>query len=322
MRVQRREPALHWAQVPGQENVHKAFVGSGWFDATQMDGWLSQTLRADIDHGLEIHFGQDTKLMIGACVRLLSYLHQLAAGGCSVALVGLSSWGLGGYLERMGFFDLLPADVELRMTRSANSHERGQHPALEEIVAIPPGVGIDRSLPVRLSDKLSAFAADDVRESLRQSSFTYFAELLDNVGRHGASQRPGWAALQVYTPAQGTRRMVEVTVADAGAGVLATLRPSLAQHYPSLASRTDEEVLLYAVNIGVSRHGDQAGCGITQSAKGVLRRHEPLLNLRLPTLRLTFSPATTGGYAVTEVRRAASLFTLPGTHWVARYALD
>jgi len=301
--------------------MQKSFVGGIWHTAAQFDGWMCHTLREGAPDELEIHFSQDSRMSIGACVRLLSYLQELEVLGVAVALCGLSPWGLGGYLDRIGLFDLLPDRTDLRMARNTNrfADRRGQSASLEEIVAIPPDLPLDKDLPRRLSDKLAACATEDVRDSLKQAAFTYFAELIDNVRLHSEATRPGFAALQVYTPVSGARRMVEITVADTGKGIVKTLRPALRQR---LASLSDEDLLLLAVNSGISRHGAEAGCGITQSAKGILRWPEPTLDLRLTDLRLGFVPDPKGGYLVAERRNAPALYPLPGTHWVARYCLD
>ena len=136
------------------------------------------------------------------------------------------------------------------------------------------------------------------------------------------SPTPGYAALQVYTPRKGSRRLVEVVVADAGLGILGTLRPALETKRLPQAELDDQALLLRAVNSGISRHGEGAGCGITQSAKRLLRLPEPQLELRLPTTRIRFEPGPAGGYVITQARTGDAVAPLPGTHWIARYSLD
>jgi hypothetical protein len=116
--------------------------------------------------------------------------------------------------------------------------------------------------------------------------------------------------------------LVEVVVADAGAGILGTLRPALASKQLPVNGLDDQALLLHAVNSGISRHGDEAGCGITQSAKRLLRLPEPQLELRLPEVRVRFEPGPASGYVITQARTGDALAPLPGTHWIARYALD
>ena len=302
--------------------MQKVFLSSGWYDAGNLDGRLSQAIR--FDEGLAVHFGQETKLTIGACVRLLAYVDGFTVQGLPVELHDLTAGGLGGYLDRVGVFDQLGPDAKVVGLTPAGLAQarRGQNDGLEEIVRIPVTGEMDRDVPRRLADKLAACAAPEVRGALGNAAFTYFAELIGNVRTHSGSPVPGYAALQVYTPHSGSRRMVEVVVADAGKGILGTLRPALQGKGLPLAQLDDQALLLHAVNSGVSRHGQEAGCGIAQSAKGLLRLPEPRLELRLPESRTRFEPGPVGGYVVTQARSGDAVAPLAGTHWVARYALD
>lgn len=302
--------------------MRKAFLPGGWHTAHELDGWLSQHLR-EVEGGIEIHFAQDSKLSIGACIRFLSFLEELHARGTSVALCDLSTWGVGAYFERIGLMELLPPGIKLMRAEASTSRlsPRGALPTLEEIVRLPFGQKPDADLPNRLATKLASGSIEH-RDSLKQSAFTFFSELVGNVRTHSGTPRSGMAALQIYTPPKGLGRLVEVTVSDAGSGVLGTLRPSVAKHYPKLTQLNDEELLCQVVNHGLSRNGVAAGCGIPQSAKKLLRWRRPVLDLRLQHLRLELTPDDEGVYAVTRRNVAASLFPLPGTQWVARYQLD
>lgn len=304
--------------------TQKIFLGTGWYDAAQLDGMLSRSVGDGWDTGLAIHFAQETKLTVSACLRLLSFVQHFVERDVPIELHDLTTWGLGAYLDRIGLFEHVdPAVVVRGVVPSGQAQlRRGQNHGLEEIVAIPVHGEMDRGIPNRLTEKLAACAAPDVREALASAAFTYIAELVDNIRTHSRSPRPGYAALQVYTPLMGSRRLVELAVADAGQGVLATLRPALAGQGGALAKLDDQQLLLHAVNQGVSRHGNGAGCGITQSAKRVLLLPEPRLDLRLPGSRTRFASNGNGGYVITEFRAGPAVPPLPGTHWVARYALD
>ncbi len=309
------------SEGPGSA-LQKVFLNSGWYDAGQLDGRLSQVVRGG--QGLALHFGQETKLTIAACVRLRAYLDALGDQGLPVELHDLATWGLGAYLDRVGVFEQLTPSVSVVGLEPARQSQarRGQSEALEEIVRIPISGPMDRSVAERLSGKLAACALPQVREALANTAFTCFAELIGNVRTHSASPSPGYAALQVYTPRQGSRRLVEVVVADAGLGILQTLRPALLAKQAPQGALDDQALLLYAVNSGISRHGEEAGCGITQSAKRLLRLPEPRLELRLPDMRVRFEPGPAGGYVITQARTGAAVAPLPGTHWIFRYALD
>lgn len=302
--------------------LQRLFLNSGWYDASQLDGRLSQATR--FDQGLAIHFGQESKLTIAACVRLRSYLDAFNIHGQPVELHDLSNWGLGAYLDRIGLFENLGPSVTLAgfAPTGLAQARRGQSEALEEIVRVPVTGPMDRTVAERLAGKLAACALPDVREALANTAFTCFAELIGNVRTHSGSAVPGYAALQVYTPRKDSRRLVEVVVADAGVGILGTLRPALQAKKVPQAALDDQGLLLYAVNSGISRHGDEAGCGITQSAKRLLRLPEPQLELRLPDTRVRFEPGPSGGYVITQARTGDAVAQLPGTHWIYRYGLD
>lgn len=303
-------------------DLQRVFLSSGWYDASQLDGRLSQAVR--FDQGLAIHFGQETKLTIAACLRLRAYVDAFASRSLPVELHDLANWGLGAYLDRVGAFEDLEPTVTIMGFAPAGLAQtrRGQNDSLEEIVRVPAAGPMDRGVAERLSAKLAACAVPEVRDALANTAYTCFAELIGNVRTHSASPIPGYAALQVYTPRKGSQRMVEVVVADAGLGILGTLRPALQSKQLPQAALDDQALLLHAVNSGISRHGDEAGCGITQSAKRLLRLPEPQLELRLPDMRVRFEAGPTGGYVITQVRTGNAVATLPGTHWIFRYALD
>jgi len=232
------------------------FLSSGWYDAGQLDGRLSQSIR--FDQGLAVHFGQETKLTIAACVRLLTYADAFVSRGLPVELHDLANWGLGSYLDRIGVFDQLGPQVSLMGLAPGGlaQSRRGQSHGLEEIVRVAPSGPMDKGVVARLAGKLAACATPDLREALENAAFLYFGELIDNVRNHSQSVTPGYAALQVYTPRTGSRRMVEVVVADAGAGILGTLRPVLLARSP-LGQLDDQALLLHAVNSGISKDGDR-----------------------------------------------------------------
>lgn len=303
-------------------NLDKVFLSSGWYDAGQLDGRLSQSVR--FNDGVSVHFGQETKLTIAACVRLLAYIDEFSSRGLPVELHDLANWGLGGYLDRIGVFEQLGPDVTLVGAQPAGLADayRGQNDGLEEIVRVAASGPEDRTVPGRLASKLAACAAPEVQDALANTAFTCFAELIGNVRTHSRSPTPGYAALQVYTPRQGSRRLVEVVVADAGDGILGTLRPALVSKRLPQADLDDQALLLRAVNQGISRHGEEAGCGITQSAKRLLQLPQPQLELRLPTMRVRFEPGHAGEYVITQARTGGAVAPLRGTHWIARYALD
>lgn len=90
----------------GEWSLKHEFLNSGWYDAGQLDGRLSQLLHSP--HDVALHFGQESKLTVGACVRLLAFIEQFQRLGLRVDLHDLAPWGLGGCVCR---------DIAIRVPR-------------------------------------------------------------------------------------------------------------------------------------------------------------------------------------------------------------
>jgi hypothetical protein len=176
----------------------------------------------------------------------------------------------------------------------------------------------DEDIPTQLSNALeSAYTNRPDRKALGQAAFTVFGELIDNIFEHSQSLLDGYAALQVYNSKKG--RSALVAVSDSGQGILESLRPSLIG--TSLAALSDPELIVHMLNEGISRHGDERGCGLKQSAEHALK-YKAELTIRLPTASLHLVPSP-GGYDIPD--RAYGRTDLPrilGTHLAFRFLLD
>jgi hypothetical protein len=166
-----------------------------------------------------------------------------------------------GYLNRMGFFDHLSKQVDVIPAwpnySTAQIH-RGGNTALVEIARINKDER-DNDLPTRLTNALMVSCQDrEDSSALEGAAWTIFAELIDNIFAHSATQLDGYAALQVYSA--GNR--LSVAVSDSGVGIMDTLRPSLRTEFARLAELSDMDLLVEIFRQGISRHGTDRGCGL------------------------------------------------------------
>lgn len=259
------------------------------------------------------------KIMVDGAIRLLSLANQLAVSTRRVRLnFEEGESGTMGYLNRMGFFDHLASEVEVLPSRpfysSANRH-RGGNSMLVEIACINKDVR-DEKLPTRLTEAIShACSSRTDVDGLKGAAWMIFAELIDNIFAHSATQLDGYAALQVYS---GGNRL-SVAVSDSGLGIMQTLRPSLHTESPKLANLSDTDLLVEVFRQGLSRHGADRGCGLKGCAVKALK-FDATLDVRLPNQRVLLKPAR-GAY---EPNRAYCFEGLPllwGTHIAFAFGL-
>lgn len=126
-----------------------------WVDASKFEAALRASggpLTAQTDAGFV--FPINCKIMVDSGIRLLSLVNQLAYDRRHVRLeFEEGEAGTMGYLNRMGFFDHLAHDVEVKPCRplysGANLH-RGSNAALVEIARINKD-SRDDELPTRLT---------------------------------------------------------------------------------------------------------------------------------------------------------------------------
>jgi hypothetical protein len=222
-------------------------------------------------HEVTFEFPLNCKIMVDGAIRLLSLANQLALSTRRVRLnFEEGEVGTMGYLDRMGFFDHLSDKVEVLPSRpfcSGAEIHRGGNRMLVEIARINKDAR-DDDLPTRLTDAISYACSgrDDVDE-LKGAAWTIFAELIDNIFAHSATQLDGYAALQVYS---GGNRL-SVAVSDSGLGIMQTLRPSLRTEFPKLADLSDLDLLVEVFRQGISRHGGDRGCGLKGCAAKAIK---------------------------------------------------
>jgi hypothetical protein len=228
--------------------------------------------------------------MVDGAIRLLSLANQLAFSTRRVRInFDEGEAGTMGYLNRMGFFDHLRREVEIFPERPAYSSailHRGSNSMLVEIARINKTIR-DDGLPTRLTEAITHACGNrnDVEE-LKGAAWTIFAELIDNIFAHSATQLDGYAALQVYS---GGNRL-SVAVSDSGLGIMETLRPSLRTEFPKLEKLADTELLVEVFRQGISRHGSDRGCGLKGCAAKAIKFNASL-DMRLPHQRVLLQPS-------------------------------
>ena len=264
-------------------------------------------------------------LKIGACIRFLSIVNQLALCGVTVEIVFEDrGTGVMGYLSRMGFFECLSPAIKVSPNRPEISGRvvyGGGNNGLVEIAPLSPR-SRDRSLPNRLAETAARLHFDPkTGERLGDEVFTIFSELIGNVYDHSGSRLDGYAALQSYTRRRRGPGEVEIAVSDSGIGILATLRPALTRTGHVYADLDDADLLFKAITEGVSKNGVGYGCGLRLSAdKALLLKAD--LEIRLPECRMNLVPRPTTYRQEAMLYGADGLPHIEGTHLCFDFRLD
>jgi hypothetical protein len=295
---------------------------AAWIGGAEFEQVLADRPDPRMSHDSNVAFviQPDTKIRVDAAVRLLSFANQLQNGGRSVTLEFSSpdSRALS-YLGRMGFFELLNPRIQVSPHRpdgAAMQRYRGRNEALVEFARLRLGMR-DDDLPGKLRAALISKVRNKQRRTdLGKTAFTLFGELIDNVYQHSSTTLDGIAVLQVY-PNGG---QVIVAVSDSGVGLLESLRPTLAKHYPDLAGAKDTELLVHMLHNGVSRFGAPHGLGLKCSAACALE-HGADLDVRLPYSYYRLKAKRGGKYrTTTETSDRRTL--IQGTHIAFDFRLN
>lgn len=294
---------------------------ANWINAGRFEFALRDT-RGPHDpgtHEVNFMFPVGCKVMVDGAIRLLSLANQLVSSTRRVRLdFDEGESGTMGYLNRMGFFDHLAPEVEVVPSRPSYSGAqlyRGGNSMLVEIARIAKGAR-DDDLPTRLTDAISyACSSRDDVDDLKGAAWTIFAELIDNIFAHSATQLDGYAALQVYS--SGNRLLVAVS--DSGLGIMQTLRPTLRTEFPRLAELSDTDLLVEVFRQGLSRHGSDRGCGLKGCAAKAIK-FDAQLDVRLPNQRVLLTPAR-GAYEPNRAYCYEGLPLLWGTHIAFSFGL-
>lgn len=286
---------------------------------------LEQTLRAGPapfdGSASDVHFHVPSRcnLMTEAAVRLLSLLNQLDHATRQVIIDFEDNEDVLGYLNRIGFFEVLSPNVCVlpkRPTAAKVRRYRGSNPNLVEIERIDRNHR-DGDLPKRLTEAIGRACENrrDVHE-LEGAAWTILAELIDNVFDHSETKLDGFAALQVYPKGN----CLKVAVSDSGHGLLSTLRPALKNQASKLAELRDVELLVEVFRQGLSRHGAERGCGLKGCADKAIKFGAEL-DVRLPQERVLLVSGK-GGFTPNRAYCYSGLPLIWGTHICFKIDLD
>ncbi len=287
---------------------------ANWINGDQFESALRQSYGPLAARTFEVtfNFPTDCKVMVDGAIRILSLANQLV---CTSRRVHLNfeegEAGTMGYLNRMGFFDFLRAEVNTipqRPTFSGARLHHGQNKMLVEIARINKDAR-DQELPTRLTNAIAraCINRNDVN-ALRGAIWTIFAELIDNTFAHSNTELDGYAALQAYP---GGNRL-SVAVSDSGLGIMQTLRPSLSSQFPQLEQLSDLDLLVTVFRQGLSRHGNDRGCGLKGCAAKAIK-FNAMLDVRLPNQRVVLKPSR-GMYEPNRAYCSDDLPLMWGTH--------
>lgn len=220
-------------------------------------------------------FKNNCYILVEALARLLALVNQLASSAIQIRMDFSEALNLHSYLSRNGFFKLLAYSVEV-VPHLDNIHSvdiyRNNNTGLVEFCSIDPSKH-DDDLPATLSNRFQVHV-----DSHYQAAFTFVAELYNNVIEHSKSKIFGFIGMQSY---QGTRPHIQTVISDSGEGILGTIKPLLPTKYPTLASLTDEDLLIKMLNEGnISSNPDEGRGQGFKASSGIARKYNAIVNVR------------------------------------------
>lgn len=296
---------------------------SGWLSGRRLEKALKESnfnphRISDMD--INFVFPVGCKVMVDAGIRLLSLANQLRHIGKRIKLIFEEGEnGTFGYLDRLGFIDLLDTKIKTVPERpefSSAEIYRGANPNIIEIAKINTGMSL-AELPRKLETALvGAVNCRGECESLGNAAYTVFSELIDNITQHSETRLDGYAVFQVYQ--SGGR--AKVAVSDSGLGIIETLRPGLKAEGHPMAGKSDIDLVVEAFRNGLSRHGGGRGCGLKASADNAIK-YNAQLQVRLPMSYLILGPSSTG-YQPHTMYAQENMPLVWGTHISFDFKID
>ncbi|MDR6743231.1 hypothetical protein J2X56_005268 [Herbaspirillum sp. 1173] len=247
-----------------------------WLTTSQFETTLSaDDSPLDSGHSLILfQFGQQTSLLIDTIARLLALCNQLIAAGKDVVLDLSDCRSTRTYLDRVGFFEHLDAEVRVfprRPSTSSASVHRNNSDTMVEVVAINLDQRDDAILK-NLRDRFECVI--DIEHYVRAN--TILGELFDNIHEHSSSPIPGFAALQTYV--KGRKPSIRTVFSDSGAGIVGTLMPTLSREQLD-EIRNSEKDLRVALIERIFSHGKLSRLNTSNQGRGLgLKRAGDLAN--------------------------------------------
>ncbi len=208
---------------------------------------------------------------------------DLREQGISVSL-SVGEDGAAGFLQRAGFFDLLPSEVVLSADLPPARLEylrvfRGANPALLEFTRIDDTAGIRVVLATfrRILHYRLKYSVNDAKTLAMMLS-----ELCHNILDHNPEATGGVVAMQVFNAPAG--RFMQLVVADRGIGI----RQTLTRHEAHAGLATDVKAIERSVELGISEFDDRThGNGLYHLMR-LARLHQGTVHVRSGTGKVYF----------------------------------
>lgn len=315
----RLERQLGFLEMPSVEReTYNLNLAKHWVNAVDFDAFLKRAgdpRKAGIS-AVAVSVATGTGIMVDAALRLLSLCNQLVVEGKSVSISFEDDIsGSMGYLDRIAFFDLLDARVDIYPDlpeESAAELYAGNNSGLIEIQAISR-VRRDDTVPTRLAKRLSETRRTKAeRTAIYGAAYSMFGELIGNIHAHSETFVDGYAVYQQYSGGN----QVTVAVSDSGVGLIETLRPTLLER--RLRNMNDADLVVEMFRRGVSRFGVNGGSGLPAAA-GHAIRYGAELNVRLARSSVRLEPRQSG-YHIAHC--TSDLPAMRGTHVSFKFRLD
>ena len=258
--------------------------------------------------------------MLDAGARLLALINQLDEHK-HVLLDFSENDQAAGYLNRVGFFELLSDNVRVKSSSpNGQLFERykGNNNSLVEFGSLDPNT-INKEIVVNLTNSFVSLAND----SYETVAFTIFSELIGNIYEHSQSTVFGFAALQEY---KGYEHRIQVVVSDSGLGIADTLRSTLKQHHPDLyalygAQTQENNINLVSESVKkghISRLGSGRGLGLFSTRSQAIK-FKVIYSIRQENFSLTFRMQNG---RVTDTRVDNNINKIKGTHISFEFIID
>ena len=258
-------------------------------------------------------------ILLDAAARFLALCNQLAYANRSVTIDFSDCKSTLGYFDRIGFIDHLDKKVEVlpkKPTGSRASKYRGNSTAVVEFGSVDPSTE-DKQLINQLTNRF----VEQSDEKYEAAASTVFGELIGNISEHSKSELEGFAALQKYG---GRRNHIQTVISDSGLGIVATLSPSLSEHYPALHKlKNDKDFELQLVTAvltrgEISRFGAGRGLGFKSSREQAIK-----FDARLSVTQSNFSIAIDSvDGQIHDIEQYVDLPTIHGTHLCFDFYID
>ena len=263
-----------------------------WLTAQRFESALLVTgspLDSDIGR-VAFVVGEACNILLDALARLLAFCNQLADAGKLVQIDFTASRATLTYLNRIGFIDLLRANVKILPKRPSVSSAAtyvGNNEGVVELRKID-AVCPDTTIPELLRKSFVSCAGD----KYNIAAHTVLAELFSNVHEHSGSTVAGFAGLQNYAGA--SKPHIQAVISDSGSGIAGTLMPIIESKYPDLARKIAKSSLDPRVALlqevfsegGLSRVND-SGRGLGLKRSGALaQKYNAIMSVRQDTFEL------------------------------------